>query len=75
MSKIAQIYYYYPQFAGINVQSPQSESTPRRLNFNRNSSCLLNKLIPLCMLLFCRSSVAKLHSTSSYFTLERIEDL
>ena len=30
-SKIAQIYYYEPQPAGINVQSPQSESTPRRL--------------------------------------------
>ena len=31
-SKIAQIYYCDPQSAGINVQSPQSESTPRRLN-------------------------------------------
>ena len=30
-SKIAQIYYYDPQSARINVQSPQSESTPRRL--------------------------------------------
>ena len=30
--KIAQIYYYEPQSAGINLQSPQSESTPRRLN-------------------------------------------
>jgi hypothetical protein len=30
-SKIAQIYYYDPQSAGINLQSPQSESTPRRL--------------------------------------------
>ena len=30
-SKIAQIYYYAPQSAGINVQSAQSESTPRRL--------------------------------------------
>ena len=30
-SKIAQIYYYEPQSAGLNVQSPQSESTPRRL--------------------------------------------
>ena len=30
-SKIAQIYYYDPQAAGINVQSPQSESTPTRL--------------------------------------------
>jgi hypothetical protein len=29
--KIAQIYYYEPQSARINVQSPQSESTPRRL--------------------------------------------
>ena len=28
---MAQIYYYDPQSAGINVQSPQSESTPRRL--------------------------------------------
>ena len=31
MSKIAQIYYYDPQSAVINVQSPQSESIPRRL--------------------------------------------
>ena len=30
-SKIAQMYYYDPQSAGKNVQSPQSESTPRRL--------------------------------------------
>ena len=28
---MAQIYYYDHQSAGINVQSPQSESTPRRL--------------------------------------------
>ena len=28
MSKIAQIYYYDPQSAGINLQSPQSDSTP-----------------------------------------------
>ena len=27
LSKIAQIYHYDPQSAGINVQSPQSEST------------------------------------------------
>ena len=27
-SKIAQIYYYDPQCAGINLQSPQSDSTP-----------------------------------------------
>ena len=35
MSKIAQIYYYDPQSAGINVESPQSESTPRRLALKR----------------------------------------
>ena len=28
---MAQIYYYDPQTAGINVQSPQSESTPWKL--------------------------------------------
>ena len=33
-SKIAQIYYYEPKSAGINVQSPQSESTPRRLTLS-----------------------------------------
>ena len=27
-SKIAQIYYYDPTSAGINLQSPQSDSTP-----------------------------------------------
>ena len=38
-SKIAQIYYYNPQSAGINVQSPKSELTPRRLtNFSRPTS-------------------------------------
>ena len=30
-SKVAEIYYYEPQSAEVNVQSPQSESTPRRL--------------------------------------------
>ena len=30
-SKIAQIYYYDPQSAGIHVQLPHCESTPRRL--------------------------------------------
>ena len=28
---MAQIYYSDPQSSGINVQSPQSKSTPRRL--------------------------------------------
>jgi hypothetical protein len=37
-SKMAQIYYYEPQSAGINLQSPQSESTPRRLTFILNQS-------------------------------------
>ena len=32
--KIAQIYYYDPQSARIKVQSPQSESTPRRLTLD-----------------------------------------
>ena len=31
-----QIYYYDPQSAGINVKSPQSESTPRRLTLDQN---------------------------------------
>ena len=30
---IAQIYYFDPQSAGINVQSPQSATTPRRLTY------------------------------------------
>ena len=33
-SEIAQIYYYDHQSAGINVQSPQSESTHRRLTLD-----------------------------------------
>ena len=33
-SKIAQIYYYEPQSAGITLQSPESETTPRRLTLN-----------------------------------------
>jgi len=32
---MAQIYYYDPQSARINVQSPQSESTSRRLTLVR----------------------------------------
>ena len=28
---MAEIYYYDPQSAGINLQSPQSATTPRRL--------------------------------------------
>ena len=37
--------YYDPQSAGINVQSPQSESTPRRLTLKEAnlSLLLLNK--------------------------------
>ena len=31
LTYIAQIYYYYPQSARINVQSTQSAATPRRL--------------------------------------------
>ena len=34
MSKIAQIYYYDPQSAGINLQSPQSDSTPWTLTLS-----------------------------------------
>ena len=35
--KRAQIYYYDPQSAGINVQYSQSESVPWRLDFNHNT--------------------------------------
>ena len=43
-SKIAQIYYYDFQFAGINLHSPQSDSTPWKLTlfhvqFLRGSWC------------------------------------
>ena len=34
--KIAQVYFYDPQSAGINVQSPQSESTLRRLTLHKS---------------------------------------
>merc|ERR1719507_406411 len=37
-SKIAQIYYYDPQSAGINLQSPQSDSTPWTLTLIGTSS-------------------------------------
>ena len=33
--KITQIYYYDPQSAGINVQSPQTATTPRRLTLTQ----------------------------------------
>ena len=44
-SKIAQIYYYDPQSAGINVQSPQSESTPRRLTLLWCTESLQNWIV------------------------------
>ena len=37
---MAQIYYYDPQSGGINVQSPQSESTPRRQTLINCVPCL-----------------------------------
>ena len=37
-SKIAQIYYYDPQSAGINLQSPQSDSTPWTLTLRHTLS-------------------------------------
>ena len=37
MRKIAQIYYYDPQSAGINLQSPQSDSTPWTLTLRQTS--------------------------------------
>ena len=40
-SRIAQIYYYDPQSAGINLQSPQSESTSRRLTLDLTDSKLV----------------------------------
>ena len=46
---VAQIYYYDPQSAGINMQSPQSESTPRRLTlsfrFQSTTSDLNNSVV------------------------------
>ena len=51
--QIAQITYYEPQSAGINLQSPQSDSTPRRLTLlttlldlkknNQNNSVCINR--------------------------------
>ena len=45
-SKIAQIYYYNLQSAGINKQSPQSDSTPWTLTpaFDQKSCCHVLKL-------------------------------
>ena len=40
--QIAQITHFEPQAAGINLQSPQSNSTPRETNFTR----LARKQIP-----------------------------
>ena len=37
---MAQIYYYDPQSGGINMQSPQSESTPRRQTLINCVPCL-----------------------------------
>jgi hypothetical protein len=60
-SKIIQICYYDPQSAGINVQSPQSESTLRRLTlcqdpkrgeFRYDSERNQKKRIEFCCLFF-----------------------
>jgi hypothetical protein len=49
---MAKIYYYDPQSTGINMQSPQKESTPRRLT--------LVQLLPWCS---CYpSEVAHMHN-------------
>ena len=60
-SKIAQIYDYDPQSAGINVQAPQNKSTPRRLcNFSEGS--LFSSLFHvkfLSMSIYYRYIVAK----------------
>ena len=50
--KIAQIYYYGPQSSGINVQSPPSESTPRRLTLLTHLS-LGKSIQTLRELVFC----------------------
>ena len=46
MSKIAQIYYYDPQSAGINLHSPQSDSTPwtLTLGFLIEFTCIYHAL-------------------------------
>ena len=47
--KIAQIYYYDPQSAGINLKSPQSDSTPWTLTLAKSlTDPLLVELEPLC---------------------------
>ena len=38
-NSLAQIYDYDPQSAGINEQSPKSESTPRRLTLSETQVC------------------------------------
>ena len=45
--QIAQIYYYDPQFAGINLQSPQSDSTPWTLTLLWGLVLLSDFLIPI----------------------------
>ena len=40
-SKIVQIYYYDPQSAGINLQSPQSDSTPWTLTLVGELKCII----------------------------------
>ena len=52
--QIAQIYYYDPhtQSAGINVQSPQSTTTPRRLTLliNHQKMLLLLNFFLICII-------------------------
>ena len=62
---MAQIYYYDPQSAGINVRSPQSESTPRRLTLLKGTG-QLEFLMPQKPKVLMRREV-KLYTLINFF--------
>ena len=55
-SKIAQVYYYDSQSAGINKQSPESDSTPRRLTLGSTLHFLTSWLNDIFFFFFKNSS-------------------
>ena len=72
-----QIYYYEPQSAGMNVQSPQSESTPTRLTFNQGvikipyemSKLYIAALDIILLKAYVSEKILKCHSLSLDFDL------
>ena len=68
-SKLTQIYYYEPQSAGINVQSPQKESTPRRLTLGKGLIFFGQNYENLIIVLSNRHALPKTETPSKQKTI------